>query len=138
MGRIMAIDYGNKRVGIAVTDPLQMFASPLETVHSKDAVEYIFQYHLKNEIETLVVGLPKQLDGSMNDIEVHIKDFIKKVKAKIPTLSIERIDERFTSKMAMMSLITAGASKKQRAEKGNLDKVSAAIILQSYLENKAG
>jgi putative Holliday junction resolvase len=133
MGRIMAIDYGTKRVGIAVTDAMKMIASPLETVHSNEVVAFIDNYHQHNEIETVVVGLPKHMDGKLNDVEVHIKDFIKKLKAKIPTLKIERIDERFTSKMAMQSMIAAGATKKQRAEKSNIDKVSAAIILQSYL-----
>jgi putative Holliday junction resolvase len=137
MARVMDVDYGTKRVGLAVTDALQMIASPLDTIHSKDVIDYIAQYHQKNELETLVVGLPKQMDGSLNEVEVHIKDFIKKVKQKLPHLHIERVDERFTSKLAMASMISAGATKKQRAEKGNIDKVSAAIILQSYLESKA-
>jgi putative holliday junction resolvase len=133
MGRIMAIDYGTKRVGVAVTDPMKMIASPLDTIHSSEAIAFIENYHSKNELETIVVGLPKHMDGNLNDVEVHIKDFIKKLKAKIPALKVERIDERFTSKMAFQSMITAGATKKQRAEKSNIDKVSAAIILQSYL-----
>ena len=136
MARIMAIDYGTKRVGVAVTDALQIIASPLDTVHSKDAVEYIASYHQKNPIETLVVGLPKHLDGSINELETHIKLFIKKIKVKLPNINISRIDERFTSKMAFQSMIDSGLKKQQRANKETIDKVSATIILQSYLQTK--
>jgi len=136
MARIMAIDYGTKRVGVAVTDAQQIIANPLDTVHSKDVVEYIASYHQKNPIETLVVGLPKHLDGSINELENHIKLFIKKIKEKLPNLSISRIDERFTSKMAFQSMIDGGLKKQQRANKETIDKVSATIILQSYLQTK--
>jgi len=129
----MAIDYGNKRVGVAVTDPQQIIASPLDTIHSKDIIDFIFEYHTKNELETLVVGLPKKLDGSINEIENHIKGFIRLISAKIPLLKIARVDERFTSKMAFQAMIDGGLKKQQRANKATVDKVSAAIILQSYL-----
>jgi putative Holliday junction resolvase len=136
MARVMAIDYGTKRVGVAVTDPLQLIANPLDTVHSKDIVDYIVDYNARNPLETLVIGLPKHLDGSINEVEKHIKLFIKKFEAKLPHINISRIDERFTSKMAFQTMIDGGLKKQQRANKETIDMVSATIILQSYLLTK--
>ncbi len=132
----MGIDYGTKRVGVAVTDPLKIIASPLDTIHSKDIVEFIINYNNINPLELIVVGLPKHLNGSINDVENHIKGFVKKLKVQLPEITIARVDERFTSKMALQSMIDGGLKKQKRANKETIDKVSAAIILQSYLETK--
>lgn len=136
MARIMAIDYGTKRVGVAVTDPLQIIASPLDTIHSNDIIAFILKYNETNPLETIVVGLPKNLDGTINEVENHIKGFIRKIKENLPTMSVVRIDERYTSKMAFQSMIDGGLKKQQRANKETIDKVSAAIILQSFLLTK--
>ena len=134
MGRILAIDYGQKRVGLAVTDPLKIIASSLITVHSKDVLEFIKEYCEKEEVETFVVGLPVQMNGKPSESVKFIDPFIKKLSKEFPDIPIKRIDERFTSKMAQRTLIDAGVKKKKRQDKALLDSISATIILQSYLE----
>lgn len=136
MGRIVAIDYGAKRVGIAVTDPLKMIASPLETIASHKVLDYLKAYHEKEEIEMIVLGFPKNTRNEATHATPLVLAFEKKLEVAFPSLPIQKVDERFTSKMALDSMISGGTSKKYRQTKGNIDKISAAIILQSYLESK--
>lgn len=133
MGRIVALDYGTKRVGIAVTDPLKIIASSLDTIHPNDIVKYLSNYLTKESVELIVVGLPVQMNGQPSESEVHIKPFIKKLAENFPTIPIVRYDERFTSKMAFSSLIEGGYKKKDRQDKKRLDSISATLILQGYL-----
>lgn len=136
MGRILAIDYGTKRVGLAVTDPLQIIASPLETVHSKDVIQYLKDYDMSEGIESLVLGMPKNLNNQDTNATKHVRQFQNLLKKHFPEKPVYLQDERFTSKMAMDAMISGGMKKKVRREKGNVDKISASIILQSYLESK--
>ncbi|HYG17001.1 MAG TPA: Holliday junction resolvase RuvX [Bacteroidia bacterium] len=136
MPRILAIDYGTKRVGLAVTDELQIIATALETIHAKDVIEYLKNYCTQNAVETFVVGKPRQMDGSASESEKQIQAFINALKKNIPQIPVVRYDERFTSKIAQQSLIDSGVKKKQRREKGALDTVSAVLILQDYLASK--
>lgn len=134
MGRILAIDYGQKRVGLAVTDPLKLIASSLKTVHSKDIIEFLIDYLKKEKVETIVVGVPKQMNGKPSESVKFIIPFINKLKKEFPCILIEEADERFTSKMAKQTLIESGVKRKKRRNKTLLDSISATIILQSYLE----
>ncbi|MCE7991317.1 MAG: Holliday junction resolvase RuvX [Roseivirga sp.] len=136
MGRILAIDYGSKRVGLAVTDPLQIIASPLDTVHSKDVISFLQDYDRQEGIESIVLGMPKKLDNTDTNATQQVRQFHNLLRKKFPEKAVYLQDERFTSKMALNAMITGGVKKKDRREKGNIDKVSAAIILQSYLESK--
>lgn len=136
MGRILALDYGTKRVGIAATDEFQIIASPLDTVHSKDLVQYLIAYVQKNEVEVIVVGEPKTLSNLPTDSTKVIDEFVVHLGRKIPSIRVERVDERFTSVMAKQSILMAGAGKKKRQDKGLVDAVSATLILQSYLSQK--
>jgi putative Holliday junction resolvase len=135
MGRIVAIDYGTKRVGIAVTDPLKIIASALETVHSKDIIVFLKQYLEKEEVDAFVVGMPVRLDGTDTDNTPHVKGFVKLLNKTFPEIPIHLHDERFTSVMALQTMLDMGTTKKARKEKGNIDKLSATIILQSYMES---
>ena len=137
MGRIIGLDYGTKRVGIAETDDLKIIASPLVTVHSKDVIQFIKDYILKHDVESVVIGHPKNLDATDTDATKLVNDFVKNLKKKIPALNIIMEDERFTSKMASKAMIAGGVKKSKRRVKGNLDKVSAALILQSYLTRQS-
>lgn len=137
MARILAIDLGTKRTGLAVTDPLKMLANPLETVDTAVLMDYLKAYCAKEEVDTLVLGLPIRLNGKENEMTPKVMAFKVNLEETFPTLKVELIDERYTSKMALQSMIAMGSKKKDRREKaGNLDKVSAAIILQSYLERQ--
>jgi putative Holliday junction resolvase len=129
----MSIDYGRKRVGIAVTDPLKIIATALDTVHSNKVLEYIEQYIKNESVELFVIGLPKNLDNTEAEAMADVKPFAKKLEAKFG-IPIVWIDERFTSKLAMRALIDSGVKKSERRIKENIDKISAVIILQSYLE----
>jgi putative Holliday junction resolvase len=131
----MAIDYGNKRCGIAVTDPLQIIATTLGTVHTLDLMNFVKDYTAKEKTQTIVVGEPKRMNNQASDIEQHITGFCRKLKKEIPSLEVVRWDERFTSKIAGRTLVEMGAKKKDRMTKENTDSISAVIILQSYLEN---
>ena len=133
MARILAIDYGKKRTGIAVTDELQIIASGLTTVNTKDFFTFISDYLKTEKVERFIVGEPKQMDYSASESEVLIIPFIEKIKTTFPTIPIERVDERFTSKMAFQTMIDSGFSKKKRRDKALLDEISATIILQTYL-----
>ncbi len=131
----MAIDYGNKRCGIAVTDSLQIIATALGTVHTLDLMNFVKDYTAKEKTQTIVVGEPKRMNNEPSDIEQHITGFCRKLKKEIPSLEVVRWDERFTSKIAGRTLVEMGAKKKDRMTKENTDSISAVIILQSYLEN---
>lgn len=133
MGRLLAVDYGTKRVGLAVTDPLQMIASPLDTVHSKDVIDYLKAYDHKESIEAFIVGMPKNLNNKETNATKHVRQFLALLKKHFPQKVIHLIDERFTSKIALQAMIAGGTKKKDRAKKENIDKISATIILQSYL-----
>lgn len=135
--RIIAFDYGTKRIGIAVTDPLQIIATGLDTVHPKDIIEYLKKYLETEQVELFVVGEPLQMDGSPSQSTPHIKGFITILKKHFPDIPIERIDERFTSKMASAVVAQSGFKKSDRQNKERLDTISATIILQSYLEKKS-
>jgi putative holliday junction resolvase len=134
MGRILAIDYGQKRVGLAVTDELQMIAGPLETVHSKDIMVFLAAYLKHEKVDCIVVGEPRQMDGSASESAKFIEPFIRGLHKAFPDIPVERIDERFTSMIASRTILQAGAKKKDRQDKSLVDKVSAVIILQSFLE----
>lgn len=136
MARVIGIDYGTKRVGLAVTDPLQIIATPLETVRTHRILDYLTNYCREQDTEAFVVGLPRNLDNSETNATPHVKGFVKKLKQKFPGKTVHLQDERFTSRDALNAMIEGGTSKKFRREKGNIDKVSATIILQSYLEKK--
>ncbi|OSY89357.1 Holliday junction resolvase [Tenacibaculum holothuriorum] len=136
MGRILAIDFGKVRTGIAVTDELQIIASGLTTVATKDLIPFLKDYIQKENVELFVLGEPKQMDNSASESEALITPFIEKLSKQIPTIPIHRVDERFTSKMAFQTMIDSGLKKKQRRNKALVDEISATIILQSYLYNK--
>lgn len=136
MGRIIGIDYGLKRTGLAATDPLQIVASPLETVPSHKIFSYLNSYCQKEDTEYFVVGMPKNLDNSATHATKPVEAFVQKLKKAFPDKPIYLHDERFTSKMALDAMIAGGTTRKYRKQKGNIDKVSAAIILQSFLETK--
>jgi len=136
MGRIVAIDYGNKHIGLAATDNLQMIANAIGTVHAKDVFDFLKSYCEKESVECFVVGLPKQMDGTDSQSEVFIKPFINRLHKLFPLIPIERYDERFTSKMALSTMVQAGLKKKDRQDKSKLDSISATIILQSFMEYK--
>jgi len=133
MGRIIAIDFGTKRTGIAVTDELRIIASGLTTVATPQLIPFLKDYVAKETVDLMLVGEPTQKDGTPSDVEVHIAAFIKKAQKAIPTLPIERVDERYTSKMAFQTMIDSGLKKKQRRNKAFIDEISATIILQEYL-----
>ncbi len=136
MGRILAIDFGMKRTGIAVTDELQLIASGLETVNTSKLLVYLAEYLYAEDVEVIVVGEPKQKDGSPSDIEVEIQKFLIALSKVLPSWKVDRMDERFTSKIAFQTMIDGGLSKKQRRNKALIDEISATIILQDYLQTK--
>lgn len=133
MARILAIDYGQKRTGIAVTDQLQIIASGLTTVASEELIPFLKEYTDKEAVSLFLVGKPKQMNNTDSESEALIKPFLKKLQQEIPDIPIKRVDERFTSKMAVQTMIDSGIKKKQRRNKGLVDEISATIILQSYL-----
>lgn len=133
----MAIDYGLKRVGVAVTDPLQMIASPLETVPQQEIYQFLTRYFEQEEVEAIVLGWPQNLKGEDTDATQPVRNFISKLQEKFPQIPIHKVDERLTSRMAVAAMIQGGSSKKDRRNKSNIDKVSATIILQSYLEQNS-
>lgn len=134
MGRILALDYGVKRTGIAVTDTLQIIASGLTTVPTGELLDFLKHYTSQEEVTTFVVGEPKQMNNTPSESEQYIAPFLVRLKAQFPAIAIERQDERFTSKMAFKSMIDSGLKKKQRRDKALVDEISATIILQSFLE----
>ena len=134
MARIMAIDYGTKRCGIAVTDPLQTCAFGLDTVSPNDLLPFLKNYTSQEEVTHIVVGAPKQRDNTPSCVEVKITPFVAHLKTQLPEIDVVRYDERFTSKMAKQSLLMSGAPKKVRQKKEVIDKLSATLILQGYLD----
>ncbi|MCE1197758.1 MAG: Holliday junction resolvase RuvX [Marinilabiliales bacterium] len=135
MGRVMAIDFGSKRVGLAVTDPLQLIATRLETVSSQSIWQFLDDYFAKESVELVLIGYPVQPDNSPSDALRFINPFIKRFQDRYP-VAIRQVDERYTSRMAFQTMIDAGLKKSARREKGTVDGVSATILLQSYLEQK--
>lgn len=136
MGRLLAFDYGTKRIGIAVTDPLQIIATALDTIHPKDIVEYLKKYMLTEQVDLFIVGEPRQMDGTESQSAAHVKGFITILKKNFPGIAIERIDERFTSKMASAAIAQSGLKKSGRQKKELIDTVSAVIILQTYMQKR--
>ena len=136
MSRILAIDFGKVRTGIAVTDEMQLIASGLTTVATSNLISFLKDYIAKEKVSLLLVGLPKQMNNTASESEALIQPFLQKLKKVFPQIPTERVDERFTSKMAFQSMIDGGMKKKQRQNKGLIDEISATIILQSYLYNK--
>lgn len=134
MARILSIDYGRKRVGIAVSDPLQIIAGGLTTIHAKDIFDFLDEYIAKEDVEKIVVGYPKTLRNEASEAIIYINPFIKKLIKKYPDIEVDIYDERFTSKLAVRAMIDGGMKKKDRQNKANTDKISATIILQSYME----
>jgi len=135
MARIVALDFGTKRTGIAVTDEMQIIASGLTTVDTKNLLVFLKQYVSQENVELFIVGEPKQMNYEASESEVFIAKFLTKLEKAIPEIPVKRVDERFTSKMAFQTMIDSGLSKKQRKDKGLIDEISATIILQSYLQN---
>ncbi len=133
MARILAIDYGTKRTGIAVTDEYQMIASGLTTVATKELLPFLKDYISKEKVELFLVGEPKQMNNDVSESEASIQTFLNKLSKNIPDMPVKRVDERFTSKMAMQTMIDSGLSKGKRKNKALVDEISATIILQSYL-----
>ncbi|WP_452224162.1 Holliday junction resolvase RuvX [Lacinutrix chionoecetis] len=136
MAQILAIDYGKVRTGLAVTDDMQIIASGLTTVATKELLNYLKAYVQKENVELFLVGEPKQMNNEASESEALITPFISKLRTFFPEIPIKRVDERFTSKMAMQTMIDSGLKKKQRKNKALIDEISATIILQSYLYNK--
>jgi len=134
LGRILCIDFGQKRVGIAVTDPLRIISNGLTTVHSKDIHTFLDNYLKKETVDIIVVGQPKQMNNELSDAWRFIEPFVRKLKKQFPEMRIELHDERFTSKMAHQTMLDAGLNKKARQNKELVDTISATIILQSYME----
>lgn len=135
MGKILAIDFGLKRSGLAITDELQIIATPLETVDSKELMNVLIQMVVKEKLETIVLGEPKRMDGSDSHVTQNVYLLKEALEKQFPTVKIDLHDERFTSKMALDAMIQGGMKKKDRQQKGMIDKVSAAIILQEYIGN---
>lgn len=136
MGRVLAIDFGRKRCGIAVTDPLQIVASPLCTVDTHALMKFLEEYIQENEVECFVMGMPRQMDGTPSESFKYIEPFVGRLKKKIPAVAVVYQDERFTSKIAFDAMIAGGVKKMARQDKAMVDRVSASIILQSYLDSK--
>ena len=136
MGRILAIDYGKKRVGIAVTDPLQLIANKLTTVATPELFQFLKDYFQKEKVEKIVIGYPLQLNNQPSESVKYINPFLRKFQKLYPEMPVEQVDERFTSKIAFQTMIDAGLKKKDRQNKGTIDAVSATIILQSYMEQQ--
>lgn len=136
MGRILCIDYGLKRVGLAVTDELKIIASPFKTINTSEIISFINNYTKETKVELIVVGLPFNLRGEETDATKKTLSFISVLMKKYPQIKVDTYDERYTSKIAKETILMMGKSKKFRQDKSNVDKVSASIILQSYLKRK--
>ena len=136
MARILSIDYGFKRTGIAVTDDFQIIASGLTTIPSAELISFLKTYFSKENVETVIIGEPKQMNGLPSESTEIIEKFIVQFHTEFPTMKMERVDERFTSKMAFQTMIDSGLKKKQRQNKGLIDEIAATILLQDYLNYK--
>ncbi len=135
MGRILSIDYGRKRTGLAVTDTMQIIASGLTTVQSSQLIPFLREYTAKEQVEKFIVGLPKQMNNELSESWKYIKPFVDSLKKNFPSIPVEMIDERFTSVMAHQAMRDGGLKKKDRQNKALVDEISATIILQGYLES---
>lgn len=135
MARILAIDYGTKRVGIAVTDPLQIIASPLDTIENKNIFSFLKNYLDANTVELVIIGFPERSDGSKSEIQDKILNFVSEINKKF-TVETKMVDERYTSKLAFRAMIDGGLKKKKRKDKAIIDKISATLLLQEFLNNK--
>lgn len=133
----MAFDYGTKRLGIAVTDPLQLIATGLTTIPTATVWTFLADYLQREQVETFVVGKPRQMDGSPSESDQHVVGFVRKLKKTYPQIPIKEVDERFTSKMASQVILQSGVNKTKRQDKSLVDTVAATIILQSYMDSKA-
>ena len=136
MARLLALDYGKVRTGIAVTDEMQLIASGLTTVETVKLFDFLKTYLSDEKVECIILGEPKQMNGDASESEILIQKFLKKFEKQFPDVAVERQDERFTSKMAFQTMLNSGIGKKKRQDKALIDQVSATIILQSYLEKK--
>jgi putative Holliday junction resolvase len=136
MARLLALDYGTKRVGVAVTDELQIIASGLCTVRAHDCMDFLKEYISKEKVDAIIMGMPKNLQDQKTDATPYVKGFAKQLRKQFPEMEIHLIDERFTSKMAFQSMIDSGLKKKARQNKALVDEVSATIILQSFMEQQ--
>ena len=136
MSRILAIDYGRKRTGLAVSDTLQMIANGLTTVPTHELLDFIAGYVQKEPVERIIIGLPKQMNNEVSENMKYIEPFVRLLKKKIPEMPVEFVDERFTSVLAHRTMLEAGLKKKDRQNKALVDEISATIILQTYLESK--
>jgi putative Holliday junction resolvase len=136
LGRILALDYGLKRIGVAVTDPLQIIATGLTTINEKDIWEFLDDYFSKEKVDVLVIGYPVQMSGKGSEPLIAINPFIKKFLVKYPAIPLEQADERFTSKLAHRAMLEMGLKKKDRQNKALADTISATIILQGFLEKR--
>ncbi len=137
MGRLLAIDYGRKRVGVAVSDPLQMIASGLTTVPAHEILNFLSVYFSKEKVDCVVLGYPLKMNDEPSESMKYVMQFATAFRRKFPAIPLEYEDERFTSRMAVRAMIEGGMKKKDRRKKENIDKISAAIILQSFMEHRA-
>jgi len=136
MGRILGIDFGRKRIGVAVTDPLQIFASPLETVSNQDFDRFLNDYMKSEQVDAIVIGYPVKMNNTPSESVKYLDPFIRKLKKRIPEITIHLVDERFTSQMAFRSMIDGGVKKEKRQDKSMVDRISASIILQTFLDKR--
>jgi len=136
MGRILAIDYGLKRTGLAVTDPNRIIATALETVESSQLIAYLKNYFAKEPVDELVVGYPKNLNNLDTEMTPHVRNLVEVLKKTFPDKPVFLVDERFTSSIAQQAMVAGGMKKKDRQVKGNVDKISATLILQTYMQSK--
>jgi putative Holliday junction resolvase len=137
MPRILAIDYGNKRVGLAVTDPLGIIATPLDTIHSKDLVAFVKAYHQRETLKAIVVGMPRTLLNEATDATSAVIGLLRTLRRELPEVPVHEIDERYTSRMAHATMLAGGLGQKARRDKATVDRISATLILQSFLESPA-
>ena len=136
MGRLLAIDYGRKRTGVAVSDPLQLIANGLATVPTHQLLTYILDYVAREPVDRILVGLPKQMNNEASESMAYIEPFVRSLKKRLPEMPVEYVDERFTSVLAHRAMLDGGLKKKDRQNKALVDEISATIILQSYMENR--
>ncbi|MCB0491733.1 MAG: Holliday junction resolvase RuvX [Cyclobacteriaceae bacterium] len=135
MGRIMAIDYGTKRTGLAVTDPMRIIATALDTVETSKLLVYLKQYFVKEQVDEIIIGLPKQMNNTDSETAPFVRQMVSKINVAFPNLPVKYVDERFTSKIALRAMVDGGMKKKDRRDKQNVDKISATLILQTYMES---
>ena len=132
-GRVLAIDYGTKRVGLAITDPLRLIATPLDTIHSQDLLAFVKAYHLREPLAAVVVGMPRTLLNEPTDVTSAVVGLLRTLRRELPDLPVHELDERYTSKMAHAAMLAGGLRRKARQDKAMVDKISATLILQSFL-----